>query len=320
MLGFLPDALTLSSFDTFDEPALANGLPYRPCRNTIDTNTCNWMVPRDDAHDYCFSCCLNEVIPNLTEPRRLELWYEVEKAKRRLLYTLMSLRLPIEGKDKRPDGLAFRILSDERLDTQRATVDIVEPVTTGHYLGSITINLLEADHSMREEMREAMHESYRTLLGHFRHESGHYYWSRLVGGTQEIVEFRDRFGDETVDYGARLERHYADGAPADWNDNFVTAYASAHPYEDFAETWAHYLHMVDTLETAHDSDLHIAGRALDEPREHNDFDAILEDWTILAGVMNQLNRSMGLADAYPFAHGPKVKEKLRFLHRLIERR
>src|SRR6202011_5238904 len=30
----------------------------------------------------------------------------------------------------------------------------------------------------------------------------------------------------------------------------VTPYASAHPWEDFAETWAHYFHMVDTLETA----------------------------------------------------------------------
>ena len=332
-LGFLPDVHTMSAFDalTDNAPALnlqALGRTYSPCRNYTETHTCNWMLPSGASNQYCLSCDLNAVIPDLTAPRRIQLWYEVEKAKRRLLYSLLTLGLPVEGKRERADGLAFRILADERLDQDRATAIVDEPVTTGHYAGFITINLMEADSSMREEMREAMNESYRTVLGHFRHESGHYYWARLVESTEDLARFRQVFGDETRDYDKSLKSYYENGPPADWSDNYIDAYATSHPLEDFAETWGHYLHMVDTLETAHASEFTIRGRKLHAPaltrspeeilgpRAH--FDETLEDWVALAVAMNLLNRSMGLHDAYPFSLVPNVIEKLRFVHQLVK--
>lgn len=336
-LGFLPDLLTLSAFDelTADAPALdpqALGRTYSPCRNYIENQTCNWMLPSGSSDKYCLSCGLNAVIPDLSAPRRIQLWYEVEKAKRRLLYSLLSLGLPVEGKRERADGLAFRILADERLDQDRATAIIDEPVTTGHYAGFVTINLMEADRRMREEMRAAMNESYRTVLGHFRHESGHYYWARLVGPTADLARFRKRFGDESHDYAQSLKAYYDNGPAPEWRENYITAYASSHPLEDFADTWAHYLHIVDTLETANDSQLTIGGRKLGAPAisdsiqtepsnaATNHFDETLEDWVVLTRTMNLLNRSMGLEDAYPLALAPNVIEKLRFVHHLVQAR
>ena len=136
---------------------------------------------------------------------------------------------------------------------------------TGHADGVITVNIAEADDAERERRRTAMHEPYRTLLGHMRHESGHYYWDRLIAGTPELDEFRSLFGDERADYAASLSTYYERGAPADWQERFVSAYASAHPWEDWAETWAHYLHMVDTLETAAACGLSLTPRRRDEP-------------------------------------------------------
>src|SRR5262249_17798301 len=121
---------------------------------------------------------------------------------------------------------------------------------TGHNHGVITLNLEEAEDPAREQIRVAMHEEYRTLLGHLRHETGHYYWDRLIGGTGRIEEFRRIFADERQDYATALENHYQKGPPATWRDGYVSAYAAAHPWEDWAETWAHYLHMLDTLECA----------------------------------------------------------------------
>jgi hypothetical protein len=89
------------------------------------------------------------------------------------------------------------------------------------------------------------------LLGHFRHEVGHYFWDRLVAtDPHQLEEFRVLFGDDRQDYGEALKRHYDEGAPANWQDTYISMYATMHPWEDFAETWAHYLHIVDTLETA----------------------------------------------------------------------
>ena len=51
------------------------------------------------------------------------------------------------------------------------------------------------------------------------------------------------------DYAAALSSHYQIGAPAGWEEDFITAYAASHPWEDWAETWAHYLQILDGLET-----------------------------------------------------------------------
>lgn len=294
----------------------------RLCVHRAALGTCNWIV--SSAEDLaCASCALNETVPDLADPRRLVLYASVEKAKRRLLFTLLSLGLPIEGRDVRPDGLAFRILADQRLDGMAVEAP-EDAVMTGHAEGRITINLMEADAQLREQARAALNEPYRTLLGHFRHESGHYYWKRLLS-REGLAAFRARFGDERQPYAESLRTYYGAGPPQDWPNAHVCAYAASHPLEDFAESWAHYLHMVDTLQTAATSNLAVAGRALgnsvsaagEDAGAAADFDVMVADWGVLAEAMNNLNRSMGLDDAYPFALSGAVIEKLRFVHDLV---
>src|SRR6202047_3353338 len=168
-----------------------------------------------------------------------------------------------------------------------------------------------------------MGEPYRTLLGHFRHEIAHYYWDRLVADSPAIEEFRQLFGDEREHYGAALQQHYADGPAPDWAERFVTAYASSHPWEDFAETWAHYFHMVDTLETAFAFGLRLrptvakgAGlaAAIDFDPYAAEMDRIIDAWLPLTFAVNSINRSMGQPDLYPFVLSPAVISKLAFLH------
>ena len=260
------------------------------------------------ADPLCLACRLNNVIPDLSNPESRALWADVEIAKRRLLYSLCRLHLPIVPKSEDPEGgLAFDIKADD--DSQR--------VLTGHNEGLITLNLAEADPVAREQMRVAMRERYRTLLGHFRHEVGHYYWERLIKNTELLEPFRALFGDEQIDYSQALQQHYQKGANANFSDSYLTPYAAAHPWEDWAETFAHYLHVIDTLETAH----HF-GFTSDMPRnvspsDVRDFDPLMREWLDLSVALNALNRSMGLPDVYPFAISPTVREKLQFVHRCV---
>ena len=240
-LGYLPNLATLSALEPEGDRwrALADGgAQYRHCAN-VAHESCNWLIADDSDEHFCLACRHNRTIPNLSEVRNLQLWRKVELAKHRLFYSLLRFRLPLVTKSKDPSGLAFDFLVAEG-----------QPVMTGHLDGTITINITEADDAHREKQRGEMGEPYRTLLGHFRHEIAHYYWDRIVRDHMAIERFRDIFGDEREDYDAALQRHYAQGAPADWSQKFVTSYASSHPWEDFAETWAHYFHIVDTLETA----------------------------------------------------------------------
>ena len=197
---------------------------------------------------------------------------------------------------------------------------------TGHDRGLITLNLSEADDSQRERQRHAMGEPYRTLLGHFRHEIAHYYWDRLISNSPSIDEFRRVFGDERQDYGQALQQHYANGAPNNWPENFVTSYASSHPWEDFAETWAHYFHIVDTLESANAFGMRVRPRvaqgadlstAVDFDPHNATMERIIDSWLPLTFAVNSINRSMGLSDLYPFVLGPTVIVKLAFVHAQI---
>jgi hypothetical protein len=198
-------------------------------------------------------------------------------------------------------------------------------VMTGHAKGLITLNILEADPAHREKTREEMAEPYRTLLGHFRHESGHYYFDRLIGASEWLEQFRAVFGDERSDYGKALDAHYKNGPPPDWQQHFVSAYASSHPWEDWAETWMHYLHMVDTLDTAYACGVAVRPKKPSEPEmtieeqplQIESFDELMKDWFALTYVLNSLNRSVGMPDAYPFALSPPVTHKLRFIHDVI---
>ncbi len=294
----------------------AEGKTYRLCANYDRENVCNWAIPVEDPETLCGSCRLTRVIPDLTQPGHREAWYRLEVAKRRLVYSLLRMKLPLADKMKEPErGVAFELLADG-----------AQPVMTGHRDGVITISVAEADDAEREQRRQRLHEPYRTLLGHFRHEIGHYYWDRLLAGSERLGAFRAMFGDERADYAAALQRHYEQGAPADWQERFISAYASTHPWEDWAETWAHYLHMSDTLETAAACGLSLRPRRPDEPslkptaaqeRPHGPFEQKIEAWFPLTYVLNSLNRGLGLADGYPFVLSTPVIDKLRFVHETV---
>ena len=318
-LGFLPDRRSLAVI----EPAEGEnhrtpcdpeeGGEYRKCANYVNENACNWMVPAEDGDAFCLACRLNRIIPDLSEAGNRALWVKMEAAKRRLIYALLQLGLPVVSKVEDPlNGLAFEFLADPV-----AQFSVGEKVMTGHAEGVITINLAEADDAMRERTRLNMGEAYRTLLGHFRHESAHYFWDLLVRSHPEADAVRAVFGDEGASYEAALQGYYAAGPPAGWELNFVTPYASSHPWEDWAETWAHYLHIMDTLETAAAAGLEIVSkgnrRVLENPFGR-DFAEIREDWHALRFVVNSLNRSMGLADPYPFILSDVVTGKLSFIH------
>ncbi|HTI51503.1 MAG TPA: putative zinc-binding metallopeptidase, partial [Planctomycetaceae bacterium] len=267
---------------------------------------------------FCVSCRLTHFIPDLSKPGHREAWYALEVAKRRLVYSLVALGLPLAPKsDDCPRGLAFEFQSDE---------SETAPVLTGHSEGVITINIAEADDAEREKRRLLMHEPYRTLLGHFRHEVGHYYWDRLIRDRDGLDGFRALFGDERESYPQSLERHYQQGPVPDWQKAYVSAYASAHPWEDWAETWAHYLHITDTLETAGDCGLALRPRHADLPAVRPrfslrgvtaiPFDSLLADWLAVAFLLNNLSRGLGEGDLYPFILSEKAIEKLRFVHRV----
>jgi hypothetical protein len=199
---------------------------------------------------------------------------------------------------------------------------------TGHDEGIITLNIAEADSAFRENMREKMGEAYRTVLGHLRHEIGHYYWDRLIRNGPSLRGFRNLFGDDAQDYDEAVQRHYEQGAPANWAESYISAYATMHPWEDWAETWAHYLHMIDTLETAKSHALSLRVPAAERTGDQistdtvafRDFDSLTSNWNAVTLALNSLNRSMGLKDAYPFVLSPRVLEKLRFVHDLIQSR
>ncbi|HNP25535.1 MAG TPA: putative zinc-binding peptidase [Nitrosomonas sp.] len=332
MVGYLPEEKRLSALEPSAEGnwlALFNNRPYRQCKNFVDYNVCNWMVSARDNHALCLSCRLNHIIPNLNEAQNITLWYRVEQAKRRLLYTLYSLDLPVVSREKDPSsGMGFEFLQDDVAQDEFSNeLTIRQSIATGHKSGMITINLLEAEHSSRLEMRDKMNERYRTLLGHFRHESGHYYWDRLINNTDKINSFRDLFGDERLDYQQALRTYYEQGPSSFWQDIWISAYASSHAWEDWAETWAHYLHMVDTVETAHDFSFSIHGYDVSAPaidsqmangyKTPASFDELFDDWCRLSVALNALNRSMGMDDAYPFVISSTSLNKLRYVHQIV---
>jgi hypothetical protein len=233
----------------------------------------------------------------------------------------MRLRLPLATRLEDPNGLAFDFLSNPI-----GASEAQSRVMTGHASGLITLNVAEADDPERERQRKSMGEPYRTLLGHFRHETAHYYWDRLVADSPRIDDFRRLFGDEREDYEASLQRYYANGPMPDWPERFVTSYASSHPWEDFAETWAHYFHMIDTLETAFAFGLRLRPKvakgadlstAVDFDPYVSEMDRIIDAWLPLTFAANSLNRSMGQPDLYPFIVPPPVIWKLTLIHDLI---
>ncbi|MGY6410254.1 MAG: zinc-binding metallopeptidase family protein [Alkalilacustris sp.] len=345
-IGYAPEAGTMVAPGP-DGSIAAHGRTWRKCTHYARLMGCTWMV--GDDQPFCLSCRLNRTIPDLSNPRNLTLWKRLEEDKRRVVYAALRLGLPVTPRAEAPGGLAFDFLADSPAYFTEAG-----RVLTGHAAGLITINIAEADPVAREEMRAQMAEPYRTILGHLRHETGHYYWDRLVRDTGWLGPFRDLFGDERADYAAALQTHYANGAPPDWPQRHVSAYAASHPWEDWAESWSHYLHMIDTLETAWAFGLRLdpqppegaphpaagsghpppggqppttpplpaprdalAAEPARDPCAPGDFDALMAQWLPLTVALNALNASMGHEPAYPFTIGPAVRDKLRFVHAVI---
>jgi hypothetical protein len=318
-------------------PVPADG-SFLACAN-LDLAGCNWLVPAPGG--LCGCCQLTRTRPADDEPRALIAFARAEAAKRRLVYQLVDLGLPVLPK-ARDDvrGLAFDLLSSAGT-----------PVVTGHADGIVTIDLAEGHDVHREAMRLEMAEPYRTLLGHLRHEVGHYYWVVLVSGNglRQVAEgtlesFRELFGDERTDYPASLQRHYRQGPPADWGKSFVSGYATAHPWEDWAETFAHYLHIRDALQTAAAYGLLVTGpdgpvadaAALvavpaqvaqpergtapgGDPAPRPGMDSLVSTWLPLTYALNAVNRSMGKDDLYPFVLAEPALAKLGFIHDLVHR-
>ncbi|HEX4364610.1 MAG TPA: putative zinc-binding metallopeptidase [Solirubrobacteraceae bacterium] len=301
-LGFVSSQMQLLAL----EPGVAEGAGLRTCAN-LTRAACNWMVEAGDPGPLCRSCALTRTRPGDLDKDGLVAFATAEHAKRRLLFQLLSLGLPIEQ-----DGLRFDLLSSRS-----------GPVVTGHEDGLITIDLAESDDVNREERRAEFDEPYRTMLGHFRHEIGHYYWPRLVESQGDIDAFRALFGDERLDYDEALQQYY-EATPGDWRRRHVSAYATMHPWEDWAESFAHYLHIRDTLETAAAYGMLVTGprqvgdTALmaipAQPTAATSFDEIVSEWLPLTYALNAVNRSMGKDDLYPFTLAATVIDKLAYVH------
>jgi hypothetical protein len=288
----------------------------QPCNNSR-YGACNWLVLDGHASGLCPSCRHNAIIPDLTAPGVLQRWRRVEDAKRRAIRGLLRLGLSLEGEPP----LAFHLLYDPAAEAGGPPMH-----PTGYLEGVVTLNLVEADDSARERIRAEMAEPYRTLVGHFRHELGHHFWRRLVAGSRQLQAFRDLFGDERADYGGAAQAYYAAGGVEDWSARFVSRYASMHPWEDFAETFAHFLHIVDALAALRDFDMTLASsgdapapsRLAVEADPYACATATLAGlWPYFAFALNAINRSMGQPDVYPFALGPLVVLKLDFINRLV---
>jgi hypothetical protein len=326
-LGLLPDEGRLAALDpgptagTWRVEGRDEVLKF--CANRSSQAACNWMMYARNPKTYCIACRLNRTIPNLDDADNARYWTRIETAKRRLVAQLIALGLPVISKvGEDPErGLMFDFLRSPPKGPR---------VMTGHASGLITINVEEADDAKREQIKQDLREPYRTLLGHFRHEVGHYYWDRLVWGTKWLEPCRQLFGDERASYAEALKRNYEQGPPADWANSYISSYATMHPWEDWAETWAHFLHVVDSLGTAmgfgFDAE-NLEGNiqpftrdalyAPDDPGAER-FLSLLNGWLEMTMILNEMARSMGYRDFYPFVMSRPVVAKLQFVQMVVK--
>ena len=295
---------------------------FRFCEHRVDAAVCNWLIPAESECTACLSCRLTRTIPDLSEPRNVVRVELIETSKRRVLYGLQTCGMPIVPKDEDPvAGLALDLLEELPSGPR---------VMTGHCEGLITINVAEADADYREKSRESFHEPYRTLIGHLRHEIGHHYWDLLIRDSDWLPKFRELFGDEQTDYVGALQQYYESGPPLDWADRFISGYAASHPWEDWAETWAHYLHLRATLQTVESFSLDTSktpfritpfeddvlyDRNAPSARPFLDW---INAWVKLTTVLNETARSMGQPDVYPFVMNRAAVTKLHFVQCVIE--
>ena len=314
-VGLHPPTLTMA--EATSSGVEIDGRTWVPCSNR--SWRCNWLLADDAGTAQCSSCRLTRQRPDASDTIALEKLANAAVVKRRLLVQLADLGLPIDPFYEREGGLAFDLLSTNSGQGR---------VTIGHANGVITIDLVETLDDYREALRIRLGEPYRTMLGHFRHEVGHYYQWILVEQTDWIDECRELFGDERVSYSDALDRHYDSGAPEGWEQSYISEYATMHPWEDFAETFAHYLHITDALGTAASGGLvlhadRVDGLVADDVVPRSSYhgapmSAMLEDWHWLSLLFNRVNHSMGKGDLYPFTLTEPVEHKLDFVHRVVQ--
>lgn len=267
---------------------------------------CNWIAPEPGA--LCRSCAMTTISPDTSIPNALSNWAQTEAAKRWALDNLGRWHWFRPEDPGTPP--VFHMLADGPT-----------PVAMGHVNGVVTISVAEADPVLSTTRREALEEPYRTMIGHMRHEIAHMLWWRLSLRTDFLEAFRAVFGDEREDYSAALQRHYSSGPPEDWNQNFLTTYASAHPHEDWAETAAHLLHLTDITDSAVSAGFSLATLPYPDWDPYSEPDAvslIQVAISVVTGV-NHVNRSMGLADVYPFMISLEAQKKLAFVHEWLRR-
>jgi hypothetical protein len=306
---------TLSFLAVHPEGTESGGEIWRTCSNR--SWGCNWLVADSEESGRCFSCRLSRRLPDREDTIAWEKLKDTGIAKRRLLVRLFELGLPVTPYYEKPGGLGFDLLSSFS----------GERVSIGHSNGIITLDLAETLDAYRESLRVRLGEPYRTMLGHFRHEVGHYYQWVLVTSDEQWDACRALFGDERASYQDAIKRHYREGAPEDWADTFISEYATMHPWEDFAECFAHYLHITGTLATAAAAGVTLSSDRVAGIVDHDivpegsysalGLDRMLEDWRWLSLMFNRVNRAMGQRDLYPFTLTAPVVEKLRFVHELI---
>lgn len=313
-LGFDPASMDMVALHDRGDGLLAardGDGEFRLCDNGVHYDVCNWLRPAGSDNALCFACQFNRTIPDLSFTENRNRWRVLEEAKKRLFFTLLRLGVPLENGWQNPrQGLLLDFLEDER------TAPGVFPesfVTTGYLGGVITINTLEADLVARAATQEMLNERYRTVLGHLRHESGHYYWSIVDPDPELRAVFKVHFGDESADYRGALEIHYREGPLPDWRNYYISSYAAAHPSEDWAESWGHYLHIYDALETAAAHEMIPWSPAAMDMKER------IAEWRKLSITLNEMNRSIGLGDAYPFVINDMVEAKLGFVDMVIRR-
>lgn len=316
--GFRDHDREMLTFDTVGAALISDReqIAYKYCKNK-EFDVCNWLLEEDNPEDYCNACLLNRTIPNLADLDNFDKWKNLEIAKHRLVYQLQKIGLAIPSKMRDINGLCFDFVAQQNNPN----------LMTGHDNGVITILLREADSVLREQMRKQFLEPYRTLIGHLRHEVGHYFWDQLIyTNPKALEEFRTIFGDERENYGEALQLYYKVGAPSKWETSFISKYATSHAWEDWAETWAHYLHIMDMVETAYffgvtveplKQEKELKAKVTFDPYTIEDFDVIIKTCRPLSFAVNSINRAMGVPDVYPFVITEAVVDKLKFIHGLL---
>jgi hypothetical protein len=302
-LGYVPDEIAIVVLEPQPDGVSFRSGEQHVWRCLNAAWGCNWVIPARTADEWCRACRLTRGRPDDGRPNAVAAWASAEAAKRRLVHQLDCLGLAVEAlTPDQSNGLMFDFV---QLDD--------DAVTTGYGEGVVTLDLAEVGDEHRERIRRQLDEPFRTVIGHLRHEVGHHYFQRLIGQSDDLDQFRVLFGDERTSYPEALADHYA--APATWDaEHFVTAYAMVHPIEDWAETFAHYLHIGDAIETASAYGLGVDGTTLTAETERaTGFRAVLRHWQRLADALAAVADGLGTPPPYPFQLSTQVERKLEFV-------